>query len=186
MFTKPSKSIKEEDFIFENTPIRIVARRNCPEITLSGLRVGPLEEGKEYEVRFWVACELEKAGISRFREEELLGTVKLHKIHWKERVQSVRDISSLSKTFYPQLRRYLAGLEEESFTKPEKLKENEQAMKIARDIVNCRLKKIVSLASTPGQTSQIIRNLTEEERVLYTCLSEIITDWRSKILLEGE
>ena len=172
--------------MFENTPVKIVASRNCPEIWLAGLKVGPFEEGKEYEVRFWVARELEKAGIARFREEELLDAVKLHKMHWKERVQPVREISSLSEDFYSKLRRYLASLKKEAATNPEKLKEYEKAKKITRDIIDCRLKKIVSLASTPGQTSQILKNLTREERVLYQCLSDFIDDWRSAILKAGE
>jgi len=90
---KSLASIKDADFMFENTPVKIIVNRNCPEIELAGLKIGPFEEGKEYEVRFWVAHELEKAGIVRFREEELLNAVKLYKMHWKERVQSVKQIS---------------------------------------------------------------------------------------------
>lgn len=180
-----SSFIKDEDFVFENTPVKIVASRNCPEIELVGLKVGPFEEGKEYEVRFWIAHELEKAGIARFREEELLSAVKLYKMHWKERVQSVRQISSLSEDFYPRLRRYLASLKREAVNNPEKMKEYEKVSRLSRDIINCRLKKIVSLASTSMQTNQILKNLTREERIIYERLSSIISDWRSKILKVG-
>lgn len=180
-----SSFIKDEDFVYENTPVKIVASRNCPEIELVGLKVGPFEEGKEYEVRFWMAHELEKAGIARFREEELLNAVKLYKMHWKERVQSVRQISSLSEDFYPRLRRYLASLKREAVNNPEKMKEYEKVSRLSRDIINCRLKKIVSLASTFAQTNQILKNLTREERIIYERLSSIISDWRSKILKVG-
>jgi len=54
---------------------------------LAGLEVGPFEEGREYEIRFWIARELEKVGVIRFRGEDMLDVVKLTKIHWKERVQ---------------------------------------------------------------------------------------------------
>ena len=185
MLLEESSFIKDEDFVFENTPVKIVASRNCPEIELVGLKVGPFEEGKEYEVRFWIAHELEKAGIARFREEELLNAVKLYKMHWKERVQSVRQISSLSEDFYPRLRRYLASLKREAVKNPEKMKEYEKVSRLSRDIINCRLKKIVSLASTSMQTSQILKNLTREERIIYERLSSIISDWRSKILKRG-
>ena len=83
MLSKASSSIKDVDFEFENSPVKITARRNCPEIKLAGLKVGPLEEGKEYELMYWVARELEKAGIARLNEKELLDAVKLYKIHWK-------------------------------------------------------------------------------------------------------
>ena len=170
MSAKPLASIRDADFVFGNTPVKIVVNRNCPEIELAGLKVGPFQEGKEYEVRFWIARELEKAGIARFREEELLDLVKLNKIHWKERVQSAQQISSLSEGFYPRLRRYLADIKRVAVKKPEKMRDYQKARSLSRDIINLRLKKIVSLASAPAQTDQILKNLTKEERVVYKYL----------------
>jgi len=185
MLSKPSSSIRHVDFEFENTPVKIIVRRNCPEIQLAGLKVGPLEEGKEYELMYWVARELERAGIARLHEEELLDAVKLYKIHWKERVQSAKQIASLSEDFYPRLRRYLASLRREAIGKPEKMREYEKAVSLSRDLINCRLKKIISLASAPKQTNQTLNNFTKEERAIYEQLNAIINSWRSEIL-EGE
>jgi len=182
---KPLMSIKDADFKFENTPVKIVASRNCPEIELAGLKVGSFEEGREYEVRFWVARELERAEIGRFREEELLDAVKLHKIHWKERVQSITQVSSLPENFYPKLRRYLASLKEKAVKNAEKMREYETTVKLSRDIVDVRLKKIVSLSSYSAKTSQVLENLTREERILHDRLHQIISGWRSSILKEG-
>jgi len=179
---EPLAFIRDADFTFENTPVKIVVNRNCPEIELAGLKVGPFQEGKEYEVRFWIARELEKSGIARFREEEMLDLVKLNKIHWKERVQSAQQVSSLPEDFYPRLRLYLADLKREAPKKPEKIEEYEKAGRLSRDIINLRLKKIVSLASAPEQTNQILNNLTKEERVIYEHLYAIISEWRTKIL----
>ena len=159
-----------------------MVNRNCPEIKLAGLKVGPFQEGKEYEVRFWVAQELKRAGIARFREEELLDLVKLNKIHWKERVQASQQVASLPEDFYPKLRRYLADLKSGAMKKPEKMRDYEKARRLSRDIINLRLKKIVSLASSPAQTNQILRNLTKEERVIYDRLYGIISEWRTKIV----
>jgi hypothetical protein len=183
---KPSMSIKDADFEFENTPVRIAVNRNCPEIELAGLKIGPLEEGKEYEVKFWIAQELEKAGIARFHEEDLLTAVKLYKTHWKERVQSVKQMASLPQDFYPRLRRYLADFKKNAVKKPENMREYEKAVRHSRDIINCRLKKIVSLASaSAAQTNQIINNLTVEERNIYRFLRKNIEEWRTEILKEG-
>jgi len=179
---EPLRSIRDADFIFENTPVKIVVNRNCPEIELAGLKVGPFQEGKEYEVRFWIAQELERAGIARFREEELLDLVKLNKIHWKERVQASQQVASLPEDFYPRLRRYLADLKSEAIKKPEKMTDYEKATRLSHDIINLRLKKIVSLASSPAQTNQILGNLTKEERLVYERLYRIISKWRTKIL----
>jgi len=178
----PLTSIGDADFLFENTPVKIMVNRNCPEIELAGLKVGPFQEGKEYEVRFWIAQELKKAGIARFREEELLDLVKLNKIHWKERVQSFQQVASLPEDFYPRLRRYLDELRSGAIKKPEKMGDYEKARGLSHDIINLRLKKIVYLASSPAQTNQILGNLTREERLVYERLYGIVSKWRAKIL----
>jgi hypothetical protein len=180
--TKSSLAIKDIDFIFENTPIKVIANRDSPEIALAGLKVGPLAEGEEYELRFWVAEELRKMGLVRFREEDVLDAVKLHKIHWKERVQSARQISLLPQDFFPKLRRYLAETKAKAVNNIEKMREYERIVRISHDIVNCRLRKIVSLASAPAQTNQVLANLTQEERILYDQLYALINEWRTRIL----
>jgi hypothetical protein len=179
---EPLTSIRDADFIFKNTPVKIMVNRNCPEIELAGLKVGPFQEGKEYEVRFWIAQELKRAGIARFREEESLDLMKLNKIHWKERVQASQQVASLPEDFYPRLRRYLADLKSGAIKKPETMRDYEKARRLSRDIINLRLKKIVSLAASPAQTNQILGNLTREERVVYERLYGIISEWRAKIL----
>jgi hypothetical protein len=168
--------------MFENKPVKVIVNRNCPEIQLVGVKVGPFEEGKEHEVPYWIAKELERAGIAKIREEELLDAVKLHKISWKESIQQARQISPLEEDFYSRLRRYLARLKRKAVSNPEKMREYEKATRLSRDIVNCRLRKIVSLASAPAQTNQTLNNLTREERILYRRLYEIINEWKSEIL----
>ena len=186
MSAEPLTSIKDADFIFKNTPVKIVVNRNCPEIELAGLKVGPFQEGKEYEVRFWIAQELKRAGIARFREGELLDLMKLNKIHWKERVQSSQQVAALPEDFYPRLRRYLDELKSGAIKKPEKMRDYEKARRLSRDIIRLRLKKIVSLASSPAQTNQILKSMTKEERDVYERLYGIISEWRTEILkIEG-
>ncbi len=182
MSTSSSMSIRDIDFVFENKPVKIVINRNCPEIQLVGVKVGPFEEGKEYEIKYWVARELERKGYARVREEELLDAVKMHKIFWKESIQQARQVSPLEEDFYPRLRRYLSSLKRKAISSPEKLKEYDKARRLSRDIVNCRVRKIVSLASSPAQTNQTLNNLAREERVLYERLYEIVNEWKSNIV----
>jgi hypothetical protein len=179
-------ALKDLDFRFENSPVKIIADRNHPEIKLAGLSVGPLEEGNEYEVFYWVGNMLVQAGIAHFREDDELDPTKLYKVQWKERVQAAGQISELSEDFYPKLRRYLLQVKEESTTtrQPEKVQEYEKAKHLAWDIVNSRLKKIVSLASGPVQTEHIVKKFTNEEKLLYEQLYKAICEWRIRILEE--
>ncbi|MEM1565879.1 MAG: hypothetical protein QW510_02160 [Candidatus Bathyarchaeia archaeon] len=177
-----SYKIKALDFMFENSPVKVVANRNYPEIKLAGLTVGPFHEGNEYEILYWVARELERFGVVRFRSEELLDSAKLSKIHWKERVQTAGQVSELPRDFYPKLRRLLAGLKDEAAKNPEKMREYEKVKQLATDIVNLRLKKIVALASAPAQTEHVLRNLTAEERLLYEQIYKVINHWKTRLL----
>jgi DNA replication initiation complex subunit (GINS family) len=60
--------------------------------------------------------------------------------------------------------------------------ECEKARQLTRDIINSRLRKIVSIASAPAQTEQTLKNLAKEERFLYDQLYTLISEWRTKIL----
>jgi len=174
------------DFSYENSLVKIVANRNCPEIKLAGLTVGPFDEGNEYEVYFWVAKELANSGMVHFREDDILDATKLFKVQWKEGVQIPGQISELSDDFYPKLRRFIADLKDQT-ANSEKYQEYDRAKQLARDIVNSRLKKIVALSSAPTQSEQVLKKFTSEEKILYEQLVKIISEWKTKILeSEGE
>jgi len=170
------------DFCYENSLVKIVANRNCPEIKLAGLTVGPFDEGNEYEVYFWVAKELANSGMVHFREDDILDATKLFKVQWKEGVQIPGQISELPEDFYPKLRRYLVTIKEEISKQPEKINEYEKTKHLAKDIVNSRLKKIVSLSAGPSQTDQVLKKLTSEEKILYEQLVKLISRWKTNIL----
>jgi hypothetical protein len=167
--------------LFENNLTKVVAFRNSPKIDLVGLSIGPFEEGNEYEVRLWIAQQLEQAGICRRREETLTAS-RLYPILHRERIQAVGNLSSLPEDFYPRLRSVLATLKSEFKSSPKKMREYEYVQQISKDILGCRLKKIISLASTPGQKGQLARNLTAEELSLFEELDRVINVWRSQIL----
>ncbi len=182
MQTRASAEIRRADFIFKNSTVRIIANRNNPEIKLAGISVGPFEEGNEYEVFYWVAKELEKSGIAHLREDDCIDSAKLYKIQWKERAQTAGQISKPADDFYPKLRRCIRELRHEPSKTPEKVREYERVTQLAQDIVNSRLKKIVSLAAAPAQTEHTVKNLTNEEKFLYEQLSKLIQEWRTQII----
>ncbi len=172
--------IEHSDFMFENNFVNVVAIINHPKIELVGLSIGPFEEGKDYDIRLWIAQELERDGVVKIKEGALDAT-KLYRIQWTERIQAVSQLSSLPEDFYPKLRRMIEDLRSASKTSPEKMREYEYVQNLSLDIINCRLKKIISLASSSTQESLTLKNLTLEERDLYERIRRIINEWRSKI-----
>jgi hypothetical protein len=173
------------DFCYENSMVKIVANRNCPEIKLAGLTVGPFDEGNEYEVYFWVAKDLATAGMVHFRESDILDFPKLFKQQWIGGIQTPDQISALPDNFYPKLRRFLSDLKEQASKQSERYQEYDRAKQLARDIVNSRLKKVVALSSAPAQSDQILKKLTSEEKIVYEQLVKIISEWKTGILENG-
>ncbi len=170
------------DFCYENSLVKIIANRNCPEIKLAGLTVGPFDEGNEYEIYFWVAKELASAGMVHFREDDVLDATKLFKVQWKEGVQIPGQISDLPGDFYPKLRRFISDLKDQAQKQSEKYQEYDRARQLARDIVNSRLKKIVAISAAPSQSDQVLKKFTSEERLVYEQLVKIISEWKARIL----
>jgi DNA replication initiation complex subunit (GINS family) len=73
----------------------------------------------------------------------------------------------------------------ESIRDPEKLREYERVRHLAQDIINSRLKKIISIASSPGQI-EALRNFADEERFLYEKLFKLVGEWKNKIIEHQE
>ena len=177
-----SLTIDDSDLEFQNSMVKVVALGNLQELSVAETTVGPLEEGKEYEVRYWIALELVKAGYARFYEDVPMTFVSLTQIHWREtKLPTGRQISTLPAFFYPKLRRYLEDLKKKASTDASIAVEYAQASRLARDIVNCRLKKIVNLA-TYSREESILRSLSKEERSIFNRVNTMSSEWGSKIL----
>ena len=179
-------SVEEIDFDFKNAPVKIVVIRDSPELIVGEKDIGPFKSGQEVEIPYWIAEELVRSGVAKFGDEDRLGLPALSKVHWRETIPTSRQIPQLPEKFYSTLRRFLVELEADTRSDQTKFKDLEKAVGLSKDIVNCRARKIVSLAAAPLQTESVVQNLTYEERALYMRLSDIINDWKKRILsLEG-
>ena len=171
------------DFDYEDSPIRIIALTSLQEVTIADTTVGPLEEGKEFETRYWIAEELVKAGYARFREDEVLDYVTLNKLHWREtKLQSGLQLSPLPDHFYPKLRRFLSAARERSNAEPTAATQYLQGKRLAQDIINCRLRKIVGLAASPTRAASVVQALSKEECILFEKVRLGVAEWEKSIL----
>jgi len=177
-----SITIKDIDLKFRNSPARVVMLSACPEMDLVGTKIGPFDKGDEVTIDYWIANELVKLGLASFSDEYMLNMVTLNKIHWREMIQTSTRLSTLPENFFPILRRYLASLTEKALKDPSIVEDKNKALRIAQDIVNCRLNKVVRLALAPEQTDEILQLLSPEEKTLYHRLRSIISEWKLQIL----
>ena len=168
------------DLDFQSQAIKVAVVRESAEISAGGRTFGPFRAGQEVEVPRWVAQELVKSGIAKWRDEDRLDLATLSKMHWRETIPTARQIPAVGEHFYQMVRSLLVELKAESRSDPAKGRDFEKAVHLSKDIVNCRIRKIVSLAAAPAQTEDLLSNLANEERGLYLTLSRIITEWRKK------
>lgn len=166
------EKIQNLDFVFQNSIVKIMANRNCEEIKLAGLTVGPFEEGNEYEVKYWVAEELAKSGIVFIKKGEMLDFQKLIQKHHFMLSKSSKEFVRLGEFFYPKVRRLLAQLEEKAHEDPIKLREFERAVNVVKDLIRCRRMKVFYRARDSTMTSEILEKMTPEERCFYEELKD--------------
>jgi hypothetical protein len=175
-------SVEDVDFDFENAQTRIILTREIPDSSPKLSRILASKMGQEVEVPYWTARELVQLGYARFREEDVLNYNTLSKIHWRETIPASRQLPALQANFYCLLRRHVTDLQQLSKQDQVKLRELERTESLVRDIVNCRIRKIVSLAASPTPSEELIQVLTYEERILYLILNKTIVDWKTKLL----
>lgn len=175
-------TVDDIDFDFENSTTRVIVTREIPETSTHMAKLAATKVGQEIEVPYWTAKELVQTGYARFREEDVLNYTALSKIHWRETIPASRQLPALQANFYCILRRHVADLQQASRQDRLKLRELERTETLVRDIVNCRIRKIVSLAASPTPSEELMQTLTSEERVLYSILNKTIEEWKSKLL----
>ncbi|MFQ6085869.1 MAG: hypothetical protein ACE5OY_06380 [Candidatus Bathyarchaeia archaeon] len=180
MVGKAISRIVEKETIFSHTPRRMLALRDCPEIKMAGLTVGPYKKGELFEIEYSIGGILERDGIAKF-DEEFIDPQAILKIHWKESVQKAEQLSTLPPNFYPLLRHTLDRLRRGGEKNAERLMEYQRIVEFSKDIVNCRLRKIIRLAAV-SVPEKALESLTPEEKALYDELRPIIRGWKSTIL----
>ena len=168
----------------ENRTVRVRVVREIPKVEVGGGTVGPYKGGVEVEMPYWIAEVLEDANYVRFLGDDTLTISDVSKIHWRETLPSSRQIPKLRDDFYFQLRRILSILEKERRSDVSKVREYERAISFFTDILNCRLRKIATLAASQLQYTDLIQNMTVEEKALFNQLYSTVDIWRRKILGE--
>lgn len=158
--------IRAVDFIFENSVVTMTANRNCQQIKLVGLSIGPFEEGNLYQVRYWVAKELSRSRIAVIKEGQMLDLKTLTQKHYRMHCQTSRTFIRLESFFYARVRRFLAQLQRRTSADARK-REFEKAEEMVEDLIRNRRMKIINRFAHSSMTTEILEKLTPEERAFF-------------------
>lgn len=155
---------------------------DTPELFFSGKTFGPFKVGDEIQIPRWLARELTKNRLVKTLDEKPLEIPNLAKIHWRESIPESREIPPLDYDFYSKLRELLRELSKKKDQDPSQKVLFENTLSQSKDIINCRLHKIVYLATNPSITDSTIQKMAVEERRLCNDLRLTINEWKNKIL----
>jgi len=178
-------NIEDIDREFENSRVKVVITRDSNEFDVGDRKIGPFKSGDEVELLEWIAEVLVDEGVAKFRDQDMLDLASLSKTHWKETIPTSRQLPPLNPYFYCELRRLIGRLRKESRTDPSRTKDYEKVLSLSRDIIDCRLRKIASLAASPTIPGDLIKGMAKEERMLYLTISAIMSDWNKRLLSVG-
>jgi len=186
MSRRASEDIKSSQFLYEEALVGVVFQKPLPATKVGDLELPASVEGSEAKLPLWAARVLSKEGIVKLNLEESqdLKPSELYKLSWKEERNEV--LSPLPANFYPKLRDLVEGLNRSIKENPTHttLSEQRQAYMKAKDLINCRLQKILRLSFERNPPKAAVEVLQPEERALFESLRSEIEEWREKILVE--
>lgn len=186
MSRRASDDIKTSQFLYEEELVGVVFQKPLPATKVGALQLGAFIEGNEARIPLWAAKALEAEGIVKLNpdQSQQLIASELFKLSWKE--ERNEALLVLPPNFYPKLRELTNQLNESIKQNPTHttLSEQRQAFMKAKDLINCRLQKILRLSFERNPSKPLVEALQPEEKSLFNNIRSEIDDWREKILLE--
>ncbi|RLE51757.1 MAG: hypothetical protein DRJ26_05435, partial [Candidatus Methanomethylicota archaeon] len=104
------------------------------------------------------------------------------RILWRESREI--NLTEIDPNFYPKLQDRLKRLREEANKNPlpELIQDLRRFEVTARDIINCRVQKIVQAAICESLPPNILEAMTVEERALLHEISQTVERWKRQML----
>jgi hypothetical protein len=150
-----------------------------------GKVIGPFTTGNHYKMEFWIAKIFIKNDILEFVEGEQLNLQNIQKIAFTE--GRSKDINKIDSFLFTAIREYmdiLVGRLKLNFATPKQFRE---IYSNVQDLMVVRHRKILSLSQTQMSMSmKNTQNLTEEEKVLMSSLTDDIDDWKRFFLIDAK
>lgn len=171
------------DYMEEEVKVEVLGR-NLKVFTHEGFI--DLTRGSEYVLPRWLAYMLSKEGLVRVREEEY-GIEKLSNIAYNEEatVQKLQ-LMKIPRYFYILVKKDIERLREKLKDTADLtlLDEYKQREDLIYTIGRIRIKKIMNYIMLPTIPQEILDKMSEEEKILYTMLKDMLSAWTKSLGLE--
>jgi hypothetical protein len=187
MSRRGADDIKVSQFLYEEQQVSVLFQKPLPATKIGDITLSGAAEGSESKLPLWAARALAAEGIVKINldESQQLNPIELSKLSWKEE-RNDATLTPLPEDFYPKLRDLLTCLNDKIKQNPTHmtLSEHREAFMKAKDLINCRLQKILRLSFERNPSKSILDSMQPEEKALLRALRSEVDDWRDKILSE--
>jgi hypothetical protein len=183
--------LDSENFVFErylfeleNQPVKVEMLLDTPAVIINEKTIGPFDQGSSHTFPLWQAQYLVQNKYAKYRSSEI-DISNLPQLIWKE--QNDSTIQELPHLMYSQIKFALDEMHEQNKTSSDPISvETEEETRIAfRDLLELRLSKILKFVRL-DDTRAVEKKLTEEERWIFTHLSNLIHKWKTQIISDKQ
>lgn len=130
--------------------------------------------GETSKIPYWIAQILEAQGYGHMTLPDMITALK--QALSKERISGTREFQTLEPLFYVKLKASMKTLEGRDF---------EKVHNMLLELFRMRNTKLVTKASSMSLSADLNSKLTVEERVFYSTINSICSDFESQITKVG-
>ena len=145
-------------------------------IEIFGKIIGPFITGNHYKMEFWIAKVFVKQGIVKFVDAEEITIQKIQKIANSQ--SHATDFKKLDPYLYTAINEYMDIVAQSKGRGTRKFRD---LFSNTQDLLTIRQRKILSLSQV-NTSLGLSQNLSEEEKILLSKLTEQVKDWKGYLL----
>ena len=162
---------------FRSKIVEVKAIKNFKHNTeIFGKIVGPFITGNHYKMEFWIAKVFVKNGIMKFVDDNEITIQKIQKIANSQ--SHATDFKKLDPYLYTAINEYMDII---SHTEGGGTRKFRDLFSNTQDLITIRQRKILSLSQV-NTSLGMAQNLSEEEKILLSKLTDHVKDWKLHLL----
>lgn len=171
-----STQLKRIQHTFRNKIVEVKVIKNFKHsIEIFGKIIGPLISGNHYKMEFWIAKVFIRNGVVIFADADEINIQKIEKIVNTERFAD--DLKKIEPYLFTAIKENMDILSSQA----DESRKLGKYFSRAEDLMKIRQGKIFAVCRVDNPLN-VTQNLSEEEKVLLSNLSNHMNDWRMFLL----
>ncbi len=171
------------EFEYLLRPVRTMILKDAGVLEIDGQKI-ELQKGVETELPYWLAKQLAVEELAKLIETPIT-LEDIARLHFSVvSAKTPSDLEPLPQYFYQEAKTVIRDLEERARRElnPALFEESQKMTQYLVDIVDKRLTMILQSLRSPTSIAELSSRLAPEETLLLTYFSQVLREWKNKIL----